>query len=138
MPPSPAWLSYAFICIRRYAEVLSLELRGAVEADDAMQLRVRRQKNDSLDKGMLCCLPALPALGALCPLLLTRRWLTQRKATCDTAPEGPLFCVTGRADLRPVSYDTVRRSLARAMRDRDVGTHSFWKGARTGGGRPQA
>ena len=122
-----AMIALAFFGIRRFAELQALLVSDVDDQDGAIQFRIRKQKNDPFGEGLVVWVPELPALGHLCPAKLLRAWLRLRAETRPQA-EGFFFCVTGVAELRPVSADTFRRMLARHLNDAQVGSHSLRKG----------
>ena len=122
-----AMVGAAFFGIRRFAEIQALLREDVVFQDDAVECRIRRQKNDPHGAGMLIWIPRLPQLGPLCPAELLRAWAARREAVWGQAG-GQFFCVTGAAAPRAVSADTFRRMLSRHVRDAAVGSHSLRKG----------
>ena len=120
-------IALAFFGIRRFAELQALAVSDVVDQDTAFQFRIRRQKNDPFGEGLLVWVPEIQASGPLCPTKLLRSWLRLRAETRGEV-EGFFFCVTGVADLKPVSADTFRRMLARHLNDAQVGSHSLRKG----------
>ncbi|CAK0864261.1 unnamed protein product, partial [Prorocentrum cordatum] len=75
-----AMVATAFFGIRRFAEVQGLLTEDVVFQEDAVECRIRRQKNDPCGVGMLIWLPRLPELGPLCPLKLMQSWAARRAA----------------------------------------------------------
>ena len=122
-----AMIALAFFGIRRFAELQALLLADVVVEESAVQIRIRKQKNDPFGEGLLIWVPELPPLGPFCPAKLLRAWRQQRAEVHGQAG-GVFFCVTGAVEPRPVSADTFRRMLSRHLKDAQVGSHSLRKG----------
>lgn len=96
------------------------------------EVRIPKQKNDALGRGMVCFVPEMAHRGDCCPVRHLQLW-------CDIwdrlwsahVHDGPLFFVTGKggeACPKAVSYDSFRKATAAHFRNAGVGTHSWRKG----------
>ena len=77
---------------------------------------------------MKCFVPAVPALGECCPVLLLRHWLAKRAEVWPDHAGGFVFAVSSAAHPKQLSSDTFRKALSGAFPGHATGTHSLRKG----------
>ena len=77
---------------------------------------------------MKCFVPAVPALGDCCPVVLMRRWLAKRAELWPDHADGFVFAVSSAAYPKQLSSDTFRKALSGVFPGHATGTHSMRKG----------
>ena len=125
-----AFAGFCFFGVRRCAEGIALMIGEVSFHADGAEFRIPRQKNDPVGKGMVCHIPRLPGLGEACPARLCELWFKEWKSSWPSSVGGPFFYNT-RSTLGvplPISYDSVRKTIANFVPSKDIGTHSFRKG----------
>ena len=123
-----AWVGVCFFGVRRSAETILLHIEDLNVEEDSVSFFIRRQKNDPFGAGMRCHIARAPQFGEMCPVKLLLDWIKVRDSLWPSMRGvGPLFCTT-QSHCRPISYDSLRKTVAHFYKDKTVGTHSFRKG----------
>lgn len=126
------WMSFCFFGVRRVSEGTSLHHNEVTDEGAYISLFVRSAKNDQSGKGSTAFTMPVPELGDLCPVHLTRAYISLRNKY-GLPSDGHFFCVTKGPKMGQRIHDSALRQridrclITFALSD-NLSTHSLRKG----------